>query len=334
MTITKNTRDWSAFDSIDIAAAARALEGIVQRTPLAPWASEDARIELRLKLENRQETGAFKARGAVNQIRQLSQAQREAGVVACSSGNHGKALAWAARRAGVPATIVMPHNAYPNKIEACRELGAEIVLSASRRQADVDCERIASEGKTMVHPYDSERTVAGAGTVGLEIAEDWPDVELVILPVGGGGLIAGSSLALRRALGEGVTILGAEPSGAATMQLALEAGEPVDVEEITTEVQGLCPMNAGRTNVAICLQTLDGVVTLSDPQIFDSQAWLVRSDEVVEPAGAAAVAVVRAGLVPAALLEGRSAVNPLRVAAVVSGGNPDPAQYEALRKQA
>lgn len=322
------------FDHIDIGAAAERVTGVVKRTPLVPFPSGDERIELRCKLENRQETGSFKCRGAWNQISQLTDAQRAAGVIATSSGNHGRALAWAAQRAGVRATIVMPADAYPNKIAACRELGAEVVLGEDRARAEELCRERVEAGAVLIHPYDSERTVQGAGTVGLEIAEDWPEVEVVILPVGGGGLSAGSSLALRRRLGVALRLYGAEPSGAPSMTLGLEQGKSVPVPEITTEVQGLCPLASGELNVAICKETLDGMFQLDDDLIFAAQKQLVLAGEVVEPAGAAAPAVILSGKLPAELLEGRDARNPLRVVAVVSGGNPAPDQLAALREGA
>jgi threonine dehydratase len=231
----------------------------------------------------------------------------------------------------VPATIVMPADAYPNKIAACRELGAEVVLVAGRQAAEARCAELVAAGRVLVHPYDAARTIEGAGTVGLEIAEDWPEVELVIIPVGGGGLLAGSSLALRRKLGTKVGILGVEPEGAPTMSRGLEAGAPVTLQEITTRVQGLCPLDAGRLNIEICRRTLDGVILLDDDTIHAAQRRLVLGGETVEPAGAAAAAVVFGGRVPERWLKGRSPADPLRVAVVVSGGNPDPAQLERLR---
>ena len=180
---------WESFDRIRIDEAAARVRGVVQRTPLRPFDAGDPRIELRGKMENRQETGSFKARGAWNQVAQLDAAQRQAGVVCASSGNHGKALAWAAQRAGVPATIVMPKNAYANKIQACRDHGATVVLAEDRIGADRECAARVAAGMVLVHPYDAERTIQGAGTVGLEIAEDWPTVEVVVVCVGGGGLV-------------------------------------------------------------------------------------------------------------------------------------------------
>ncbi len=322
-----------SYGSIRIDEAARRIEGSVRRTPLVGWPFADPRIELRAKLENRQETGAFKVRGATNQVAQLDARMRERGVVASSSGNHGKALAWAAARAGVKATIVMAANSYPNKIAACREFGANVVLEETREGAEARCKAFVEGGMTLVHPYDAERTIEGAGTVGLEIAQDWPEVEVVIVPVGGGGLIAGIALALRRTLGKRVRIFGAEPSGAPTMTRGLAAGKPVILESITTAVQGLCPLDAGALNVAIASEMVDGVVLLEDEEIFAAQRVLVHGGEVVEPAGAAGMAVVLSQKLPPAVLEGRSARNPLRIAVVVSGGNPDPEQLARIRSE-
>ncbi len=319
--LTREPGAWKRFDSIHISEAAERLRGVVRRTPLQPFDSGDARVELRLKLENRQETGAFKARGAWNQIAQLDDAQRKAGVVCASSGNHGKALAWAAQRAGVRATIVMPANAYANKVQACRDFGAEVVLLPTREEAEREVERRVQSGAILVHPYDAARTLEGAGTVGLEIAQDWPEVEAVVIPVGGGGLVAGSALALRRELGERVQIYGAEPEGAATLTRGLERGAPVKVEPITSKVQGLTPLYCGQINIDIARATLDGVFALSDERILAAQRRLVRAGETVEPAGAAACAPVFTGML---LVSARG----LRVAAVVSGGNADPAQLQ------
>jgi threonine dehydratase len=322
----------TSIDRIRIAEAAQRIKGVVKRTPLARFDSGDERVELRLKLECLQEVGAFKARGAWNQIAQLTPAERAAGVVTVSSGNHGKALAWASQRAGVRCCVVMPADAYPNKIQACRDFGAEVVLAPARADGDKLCNERVAAGMTLVHPYDAEKTIQGAGTVGLEIAEDWPEVEVVIVPVGGGGLLSGVALAMRQTLGSRVFIIGVEPEGAPSLSLGIEHGEPVTLESITTKVQGLCPPYSGAVNIAICAETVDRVLTLSDAEIFAAQKKLVIDGGwTVEPAGAAGAALVFALKLPAKLLEGRSPSKPLRVAAVVSGGNPDPAQIASLR---
>jgi threonine dehydratase len=336
MELAREPGAWKRFAHVRVDEAAERILGVVRRTPLVPIerrASDDARIEVRAKLECRQETGSFKARGAWNQISQLSPEARRAGVVCASSGNHGKALAWAAQRAGVPATIVMPANAYPNKIRACREHGAEVVLAPTREQADVECAQRVAAGRTLVHPYDSERTIQGAGTVGLEIAQDWPEVEVVVVPVGGGGLVTGTSLGLRQALGDRVRVVGAEPRGAPSLTRGLEAGKPVVLGKIESQVQGLTPLYSGQVNIDVARAAVDAVVLFDDEAAFLGQKRLVAQGETVEPAGAAALGAVLAGLLPPSYLEGRSASRPLRVAVVVSGGNPDPAQLESVRAE-
>jgi threonine dehydratase len=330
--MTPHASPSNVLDRPRIADAAARLAGVVKRTELAPFDGRDERVELRLKLENTQETGAFKARGAWNQIAQLSAAEREAGVVTLSSGNHGKALAWAAQRAGVRCTVVMPADAYPNKIQACRDFGAEVVLAPTREACEVMCGERVEAGATLVHPYDAERTAQGAGTVALEILEQWPQVEVVIVPCGGGGLLSGCALAIRQSVGERVCVIGVEPEGAPSMTLGLAHGEPVTLERITTKVQGLCPPYSGAFNIAVCKQAVDFVLTLSDDEIFAAQKELVvRGGWTVEPAGSAGAALVLARKLPEQLLEGRTRANPLRVVAVLSGGNPDPKQIAALR---
>ncbi|MEM9800218.1 MAG: pyridoxal-phosphate dependent enzyme [Planctomycetota bacterium] len=334
-----------AFPAIDFAAAAARIGDSIDRTPLLRLPGSAEGLDLRGKMENRQVTGSFKARGALNNVLQLSADERAEGVVASSSGNHGRALSWAARRAGVPATIVMPKDAYPNKIEACRAEGAEVVLAPDRWQADVVAAELAESGKTWIHPYDRDGTIEGAGTVGVEIAEDWPEVDVVVLCVGGGGLSAGSSLALRRALGARPVVLGAEPKGAAAMEAGLSAGKSVHLDAVTSAIQGLTTPFAGERNVRVCGAALDGVLTLTDEAIYAAQRTLVNDDaaagwraEVVEPAGAAAYAAVldpRFESTVRAALARRTPVHdagrPLRVAVTISGGNPAPAQLAALR---
>jgi threonine dehydratase len=311
----------SPLDAVDIAAASRRLVGVVARTPLVPFPSGRPGVELRLKLECRQETGAFKARGAWNQIAQLTPAQRRAGVVTTSSGNHGKALAWAAKRASVKAAIVMPKDAYPNKIQACRDLGAEVLLAPTREGADDLCRERVLAGAVLVHPYDALRTIEGAGTVGLEIQEEWPSVDLVLVPLGGGGLLSGTALAFR---GTGTRVIGVEPAGAPKMTLALARGEPVRLGAITTKVQGLCPPAVGALTLEACRRYVAAVLTLEDAEILEAQRRLVvEGGYVVEPAGAAGVAAFFAGKAPPECV---------RVVAIVSGGNPDPAQLANVRQ--
>ena len=341
-------QNWAdTYPEIDVRAAAARIEGRVERTPLVrlPHGASSPGLEIWGKMENRQVTGSFKSRGALNNLLELSEEDRGRGVVASSSGNHGQALAWAAKASGVRATIVMPKNAYPNKIEACRSHGAEVVLSSDRLQADVTAAELAADGAVWVHPYDRAGTVEGAGTVGLEIALDMPDVDAVVMCVGGGGLSAGSSLALRRELGSRVVLIGAEPIGASAMAAGLAAGESVHLDAITSEIQGLTTPFAGSLNVAINSQALDAVMTVSDEDVYRAQRVLVNSDgaadwtaETVEPAGAAAFAVARGVEFEQrvrAFMRGRgderADAPTLRVAVTISGGNPSPSQIAELR---
>ena len=317
--------------SVDVRRAAERVRGVVRRTPLVPIETPDRRLEVRLKLESQQETGSFKARGAWNQIAQLTAEERKAGVVTTSSGNHGRALAWAAQRAGVPATICMPENVYPIKLAACRELGAEVVLSPTRAGAEEECARRVAAGAILIHPYDAARTAEGAGTGGLEIAEDWPEVQVVLIPVGGGGLIGGSAKAIAETLGDEVPVIGVEPSGAPNMSRALEERKPVLIDPITTAVQGLCPLDVGAINLALAERYVEGMITLGDEEIFAGQRALLLAGHTVEPAGAAAFAAVLAGALPPEFLVGHDLDRPLRVACVVSGGNADPDQLAGLR---
>ncbi len=323
--------DDTKLATIDVRAASRRLQGVVRRTPLEPFEVPGGRIELRLKLECTQETNSFKARGAWNQLSQLDESERARGVVATSSGNHGRAVAWAARRAGVPATIFMPKNVYPNKLAACRAEQAEVVLSDTRAESEALCAERVAGGAKLVHPYDAVRTAEGAGTVGLEIGEQWPEVEVVLFPVGGGGLIGGSSMILDEMLGESVQVIGVEPEGSPNLTRALEESRPVVIDPITTKVQGLCPLDVGQLNLALAERFVDGVMTVSDEEIFAAQKTLVRSGLTVEPAGAATLAGLLSDAFPEELLEGRTPADPLRVVCVVSGGNADPEQLASLR---
>lgn len=320
-----------AAATIDIHKAAQRLRGVTRLTPLEPLDLGDPRIEVRLKLECLQETNSFKSRGAWNHISQLPASAKQAGVVATSSGNHGRAVAWAAARAGLPATIFMPDNVYPNKLAACRAEGAEVVLSSARAECEALCAAAIARGAHEVHPYDAQKTIEGAGSVGLEIAQQWPAVELVFVPCGGGGLLAGVSLAIARELGDEVAVFGVEPEGSTNMSSAMEAGQPVDIDPITTRVQGLCPINTGALNLAICNRHVEGMVALEDEEIFAGQRRLVQAGYTVEPAGGAGLGAVLAGAISEELLEGRHGSNPLRIVCVVTGGNPDPEQLESLR---
>ncbi|MEO5941440.1 MAG: threonine/serine dehydratase [Candidatus Limnocylindrales bacterium] len=271
---------------------------------------------LYLKAEHLQKTGSFKARGMTNRIATLDAAQRARGAITMSAGNAGQAYAWAATGVGVPMTVVMAVGANPTKVAACRGYGAEVVLEGAHvGEAFAVLERIRSErGLTFVHPFEDAPVIAGHGSVGLEILEDLPEVDVVVVGVGGGGLISGIAAALKE-LRPSVRVYGVEPVDAAAMTLAFGAGVPVTIQPKTV-ADGLAAPFAGERTLAMCRRYLDGLVTLDDPTILGGVRFaLERMKQVLEPAGAAALAAVLFRRIPIA--------NGERVAVVASGGNVD-----------
>lgn len=269
---------------------------------------------LLLKCENFQKTGSFKVRGALNTLLQLSDDERSRGVVTISAGNHAQALAWAAQAAGVPCTVVMPEGARSAKVAASRGYGAEVVLHGDVFAAFARARALEAERQlTFVHPFDDDRIIAGQGTVGLEILDAVAHVDTIVVPVGGGGLIAGIAGAAAAAGGR-TRVFGVEPEGAAAMHRSLAAGEPVHLEQIDTVADGLAPPMAGTRTFAVVRERVEDVVLVSDGEILDAlRLLLTRAKLLVEPAGAAAVAALLAGRIPVS--EGETVV------AVLSGGN-------------
>ncbi len=306
----------------DIRAAAERLRGGVHRTPLlsASALGEMAGVRLALKCECFQKTGSFKPRGALNIVLNLPEAQRRQGLVTVSAGNHAQAVAWAARRAGVPCTVVMPADAPRAKTEAVLGYGAEIVAHADRatlfdRLAELQRER----GGTFVHPFDDPVGLAGAGTVGLEIVEDAPEVEAVVVPVGGGGLMAGVASAVK-GLRPGCRVIAVELEEGPGLRPALAAGKPIPVPRpARTLADGLTPPFVGARPRAIAREAVDEIVGVSEEEIRAAiRLLMTRAKLVVEGSGAAATA---------ALLAGRVALPAnARVVAIVSGGNLDPSR--------
>jgi threonine dehydratase len=302
----------------DVRAAAARLEGVVVRTPLLHSfdLSDELGAEIRLKCESLQRVGAFKARGANNFVLQLSPGEVSRGVITYSSGNHAQAVALAARIRRTRAVVVMPTTSPRVKREGAERLGAEVVLEGTTSlERKVRAEAIArAEGLVMVPPFDHPWIIAGQGTVGLEIVEDWPDVDTVVIQVGGGGLASGVAAAVRR-LRPDARIVGVEPVGAAAMRAALDAGGPVQIARIDTIADGLAPVRAGDLTYRHLRDLADDVVTVDDAAIRDATRFLLlRQKLVVEYSGAAALAAVRAGRVK---IGGR-------VAVILSGGNLDP----------
>jgi threonine dehydratase len=269
--------------------------------------------------------GAFKIRGAYNMVAQLTHEQRTRGVVTYSSGNHGQAMALAARELGAPAVVVMPTTAPSIKVEGARAFGAEVIFAGTTsadRKVRAEQEA-ATRGLTMVPPFDHEWIIAGQGTLGLEILEQRPDVEAVLVPVGGGGLLAGVAAAIKQSK-PSVRVIGVEPSGAAAMKASLEQGHAVTLEKTASVADGLMPVRPGDLTFAHAQQYVDAVITVEDDQIIDAVLWLFTKAKVVaEPSGAATVAAALAGSVEV----------PGPLVAIVSGGNIGLDRLEELRQR-
>ena len=296
----------------EIQQAADRVRAIARVTPLLDVTAL-AGLPLLLKCESMQPGGAFKIRGAFNMVAQLTAEQRARGVVTYSSGNHGQAMALAARELGAAAVVVMPTTAPSIKVEGARGFGAEVIF-AGTTSADrkARAEQEANErGLTMVPPFDHQWIIAGQGTLGLEILEQRPDVEAVLVPVGGGGLLAGVAAAIKQSK-PSVRVIGVEPSGAAAMKASLEQGHTVTLDTTASVADGLMPVRPGELTFAHAQAYVDEVITVEDDQIIDAVLWLfTRAKVVAEPSGAATVAAAFAGNV--------SVAGPL--VAIVSGGN-------------
>ena len=314
----------------DLQQAQTRLRGIALRTPLFELTSPSAERKLFLKLENLQPIGAFKLRGAYNKIASLSEQERGRGVVSYSSGNHAQGVAYAARALGVKAIIVMPGNAPKNKLEATAALGAEIVVvGPGSEERRLRAEQLAGErGYAIVPPYDDEKIIAGQGTVGLEILEDLPNVETVLVPVGGGGLISGVSAAVKLS-NPAVKVIGVEPALAADAQASLRAGRIISspAEQVSqTLADGLRTQSIGAINFEHMRAYVDDIVSVSEEEICEAMLVLSRNPRTLaEPSGAVA---------PAAFLFHGNELPPTAInVAVISGGNIDPALLASLRQR-
>ncbi|MEU0935159.1 threonine/serine dehydratase [Embleya sp. NPDC005971] len=306
----------------DLRAARERIAGTAVRTPLLPSLHGDADRPLWLKPESLQPIGAFKIRGAYNAIAALTDAERSRGVVAHSSGNHAQAVAYAARLFGARAVIVMPDTTPTVKIEATRALGAEVVIVTPDRRDTAAGELAAEHGYAFVPPYDDARIIAGQGTTGLEIVEDLPTADTVLVPVSGGGLISGIAAAVKLT-SPGTKVIGVEPELAADAVESFRTGVRTawsTADTYRTIADGLRTTSVGVLPFAHIQAYVDDIVTVTEEQIREAMRFLGRRARLVaEPAGAVATAayLFRKDALPA----GREHV------AVVSGGNVDPALY-------
>jgi threonine dehydratase len=310
-------------DLEDLREAAAGLTGAAVRTRLldAPFLSAAAGVPVAIKCEFEQPTGAFKVRGALTALRRMDPVVRARGVVAYSSGNHGQAVAWAARRFGVRAVIVMPGTAARVKVEGVKALGGEVALAppgAPARKA-MALEIAAREGLAVVPPFDHPDVIAGQGTCGLEILEQRPDVAAIIVPVSGGGLMAGIAVAVR-ALRPGVELIAVEPAGAAKLTAAWAVGHPVTIDRPTSLADGLLTSSVGTLTFPLIRGSVRRVVTVGEEAIRDAVRRLHAELGIrVEPSGAVTTAAVLGGL-----------ALPGPTVCVATGGNLDDALFAEL----
>ncbi len=303
----------------DVLAARARISDAVRQTPVltSTRLGDRAGVNLYLKAESLQKTGSFKVRGALNRLRSMSPEELSRGVVTVSAGNHAQGLAWAARIVGTRCTVVMTSKASQTKIAATRGYGAEVILvDGPIHEAFATAARLEQEqGLINVHGFDDPWIIAGQGTVGLEIVEQVPEVDVVVCPVGGGGLISGVAIAAKSG-DRPVRVYGIEPEGASAMRQSWDTGEAVQLEAVNTIADGLAPPMAGKITYPLTKQYVDDIILLNDDEIIAGLKDVMTNAKLyVEPSGAAATAALLAGKVP--VNEGETVVS------IVSGGNFD-----------
>jgi threonine dehydratase len=299
----------------------------IHHTPLVSsrMLSEAAGFDVRLKAEIFQKTGSYKIRGPLNKFTRLTPEERARGVVCSSAGNHAQGVALAAKIHGIKAVVVMAANATPSKVAATRAYGAEVVLHGTiwDEANEKAKELVRDRGLTYVHPFDDLDLIAGQGTLGLEIVRDWPDVDVVVVPIGGGGLISGVSMAVK-AFRPSARVIGVESSGAPGMHDSVQQGHVVTLDKVDCIIDGLRVKRVGEKTFEVVRRYVDEIVTLPDEKMFEAMIWVMSHLKlVVEGAAAAPVAALLNGLV--------KAPQGAKVAAVLSGGNVNLDQLKGLR---
>ena len=324
----------SAFPRLyEIEHTAKRLAGRVLSTPVWRWQTGVVARELNplsevwLKLELFQRTGSFKLRGALNCILALDDTARARGVVACSAGNHAVSVAHAAHSLGTHAKLAMPRHASPARLAACRELGAELLLTDSIHDAFALAQRVAAEeGRSLIHPFDGPRTAEGTATIGLELMREVRGLDAVVVPVGGGGLCGGVAAAVKQ-INPRCKVYGVEPFGADAMYRSFEAGQPVQLQRVDTIADSLCAPYELAYSYGLCRRHVDEIVRVSDEQIAAAVQHLFSDMKLaVEPAAAASTAALLGPL--------RERLDGQRVALIVCGSNIDAARYGELLRHA
>ncbi len=294
--------------------AKEALKGVARKTPLDPAPKLGNNVYI--KAENLQLTGSFKLRGAYNKIRSLSKEEAAKGVIACSAGNHAQGVAISATKLGIKSIICMPAGAPMSKVEATKGYGAEVVLVPGvYDDAAKEAERLRNEnGYTFAHPFNDPYVIAGQGTIGLEILEQLPEVEQVVVPIGGGGLISGIAYAVK-SLKPSCRVVGVQAAGAASMYTSLQQGAPVELKSVSTIADGIAVKKPGDLTFELCKKYVDEVITVNEDEIASAMLQLMEGQKTVsEGAGATPVAAV---------MFGRVDTTKLKTVCVVSGGNVD-----------
>lgn len=304
--------------AIDVRSAAVRLAGQIHKTPVltARGLNEATGLDCYLKCENFQRTGSFKIRGATNSVAQIPEAERSKGVVAFSSGNHAQAVAFAARAAGIPAVIVMPSDAPKSKLQATRDLGAEVILYDRMKEDREEIGRKISQerGATLIPPYDHPWTIAGQGTLALELLDEVPELDALLVCLGGGGMLSGCAL-IAKEINPAIRVFGVEPELANDYWQSLRAGKKVRVNASQTIADGLRTPEPGDITFPIIQKLVEDVLLVSEEEILTAMRFaMARLKIVVEPSGAVCIAAALAGKIPQGIR---------KVGLVVSGGNVD-----------
>jgi threonine dehydratase len=307
--------------------ARKIVSSFAYHTPLltSRLLSERTGFDVRLKAEMFQKGGSYKLRGPLNKFRHLTEEQRKRGVICSSAGNHAQGVALAAGVYKMKALVVMASNATQSKVDATRAYGAEVVQHGTIwDEANEKSKQLCEErGLTYIHPFDDIQLITGQGTLGLEIYEDFPQVDIAVVPIGGGGLISGVSMALK-ALNPKIKIIGVESSDGPGMKRSIEAGHVVTLDKIDCIIDGLRVKRVGENNFSIVQRFVDDIVTLPDKEIFEAMIWIMSHAKlVVEGAAAAPVAALLHGLIKAPAGS--------KVAVVLSGGNVNLDQLKGLK---